>query len=29
MLAQRYADAVSGILLRYPDQWYNFYEFWK
>ena len=29
VLAQRYADAVSGILLRYPDQWYNFFEFWK
>ncbi|MBO4427127.1 MAG: hypothetical protein J5771_01395 [Bacteroidales bacterium] len=28
-LAQRYADAVSGILKRYPDQWYNFFEFWK
>lgn len=29
LLAQRYADAVSGILRQYPNQWYNFFEFWK
>jgi predicted LPLAT superfamily acyltransferase len=28
ILAQRYADALSDILRRYPDQWFNFFEFW-
>ncbi|MEJ2368322.1 MAG: lysophospholipid acyltransferase family protein [Acidobacteriota bacterium] len=25
---QRAADFFSGILERYPDQWYNFFPFW-
>ena len=28
-LADRYAAALSDILRRYPDQWYNFFEFWN
>lgn len=28
ILAQRYADALSEILRSYPDQWFNFFEFW-
>ena len=27
-LAQAYADRLSAILLRYPHQWLNYYEFW-
>ena len=29
VLANRYAAALSDILRRYPDQWYNFFEFWN
>jgi len=29
VLAGRYAAALSDILRRYPDQWYNFFEFWN
>ena len=29
VLADRYAAALSDILRRYPDQWYNFFEFWN
>ena len=28
-LADRYAAAMSEILRTYPDQWFNFFEFWK
>lgn len=27
-LAQAYADCLTEILLRYPHQWFNYYEFW-
>lgn len=26
---QRAADYFSGILERYPDQWYNFFRYWR
>ena len=26
---QRVADFFSGILERYPDQWYNFFRYWQ
>lgn len=28
-MAQAYADNISEVLRLYPDQWFNFYEFWK
>ncbi len=27
-LAQAYADALEETVRRYPDQWFNFYDFW-
>jgi predicted LPLAT superfamily acyltransferase len=27
--AQSYADAIGTVLKQYPEQWFNFYEFWK
>jgi predicted LPLAT superfamily acyltransferase len=26
--AQEYATCMERVLLRYPEQWYNFYEYW-
>lgn len=26
---QRVADFFSGVLERYPDQWYNFFRYWR
>jgi len=28
-LADAYAAALEDVVRRYPDQWYNFYDFWK
>jgi len=28
-LAQSFASELEGIVRRYPEQWFNFYEFWK
>ena len=28
-LANAYAALLESIVRRYPDQWYNFYDFWK
>jgi len=28
-LAQSFASQVDGIVRKYPEQWFNFYEFWK
>jgi len=28
-MARAYAINISVMLLIYPDQWFNFYEFWK
>jgi len=28
-LADAYAAALEAVVRRYPDQWYNFYDFWK
>ena len=28
-LADSYAAALEAVIRRYPDQWYNFYDFWK
>ena len=28
-LANAYAGLLESIVRRYPDQWYNFYDFWK
>ena len=28
-MAKAYAGAVTQVLKVYPDQWFNFYEFWK
>jgi predicted LPLAT superfamily acyltransferase len=27
-LAQAYASALEQVARQYPDQWYNFYDFW-
>ena len=29
VLAQRYASALEGVVRKYPNQWYNYFEFWK
>ncbi len=26
---QKVADFFSGVLERYPDQWYNFFRYWR
>lgn len=26
--AQKFADVMQELILRYPEQWYNFYEYW-
>ncbi|HBN02013.1 MAG TPA: hypothetical protein DD383_05255 [Rikenellaceae bacterium] len=28
-LAKAYAENITYILRRYPDQWFNYYEFWN
>jgi Predicted acyltransferase len=28
-LADAYASTLESVVRRYPDQWYNFYDFWK
>jgi len=28
-LTQSFASEVEGIVRKYPEQWFNFYEFWK
>ena len=28
-LADAYAAALEAVVRQYPDQWYNFYDFWK
>ncbi len=28
-MAQEYASRVDSVLRMYPDQWFNFYEFWN
>ena len=28
-LADAYAASLEDVVRRYPDQWYNFYDFWK
>jgi predicted LPLAT superfamily acyltransferase len=28
-LADAYASALEAVVRQYPDQWYNFYDFWK
>ena len=28
-LADAYATTLESVVHRYPDQWYNFYDFWK
>ena len=25
---QQYADQIEQVMLKYPEQWYNFFEFW-
>ena len=27
--AHRFADCLTQVMERYPDQWYNMYEFWE
>ena len=27
-LAQSYASALEKVARKYPDQWFNFYDFW-
>ena len=27
-LAQAYAAEVEAVVRQWPDQWYNFYDFW-
>ena len=28
-LADAYAATLESVVRQYPDQWYNFYDFWK
>jgi predicted LPLAT superfamily acyltransferase len=28
-LADAYAAALEAVVRQYPEQWYNFYDFWK
>jgi predicted LPLAT superfamily acyltransferase len=28
-LAQSYVDELERVLKLYPEQWYNYYEFWN
>ena len=28
-LAEAYASRLEAVVRQYPDQWYNFYDFWK
>jgi len=28
-LAQQYVDLLENILRKYPEQWFNYYDFWK
>ena len=28
-MADAYAAALEAVVRQYPDQWYNFYDFWK
>jgi predicted LPLAT superfamily acyltransferase len=28
-MADAYAAALEAVVRWYPDQWYNFYDFWK
>jgi predicted LPLAT superfamily acyltransferase len=28
-LADAYASSLEAVVRQYPDQWYNFYDFWK
>lgn len=27
-LAKKYAEELERLVRQYPDQWYNFYDFW-
>lgn len=27
--AQRFADCMEQVMLRYPEQWYNFFQYWR
>ena len=27
-LAQQYASSIESVLRKYPEQWFNYYEFW-
>ena len=29
LMAQAYASRMESIVRQYPDQWYNFFDFWK
>jgi len=28
-MAHRYVEALERLVIRYPEQWFNFYDFWK
>jgi predicted LPLAT superfamily acyltransferase len=28
-MARAYAASIDSVLALYPDQWFNFYEFWN
>ena len=28
-LADAYAARLEAVVRQYPDQWYNFFDFWK
>ena len=28
-LAKNYAKELESVLKEYPDQWFNFYDFWE
>jgi len=29
LLAQEFADSLEAIVRRYPEQWFNYFDFWK
>jgi predicted LPLAT superfamily acyltransferase len=28
-MLEEYISNLEKVLLKYPDQWFNFYDFWK
>ena len=28
-IAQKYVSTIESVLRKYPEQWFNYYDFWK